>query len=505
MNKYLIGIVLSSLLLNNVAAQKIIARYTSRAFTGPFTGSVLLYLSKTNEEPRTDLSWPCYRLKVKNVKPGEPVVFSDAAISYPTLLSRIGRGDYYIQAVWDINAGGRLIGTSPGNPYSHPQKITLGDTAETFTLVCDKAIDTPVFVETKYVKEIKAPSALLGRWFHKPATINGAIILPKEYYEEPARRFPLVITVSGFGGGYMHYSAAVSSDTAASIPLGATPCIKLYLDGNCPLGHSAYANSDNNGPVGDAFATEFLPYIDMHYRTNGARMIRGHSSGGWTVAYLVTHYPKLFVAGNASAPDPVDFRKFSFTDIYTEDTLKYYVDGLTIDRPAILDSIVYDKPNIGHSIEDILYRGQQDVSFDAVFGPNDGHGFPVPMFNFETMAINHKVVEHWKRYDITQYVLKNWRSLKTDLAGKLRISVGTEDLVQTLAVRIMEGEMKKLPANIEFAYYPGNHFTVTTAQYRKDEAGFLEKKYLEWLRGTPKAPDDHRGPSGIGPGSLPSR
>lgn len=199
------------------------------------------------------------------------------------------------------------------------------------------------------------------------------------------------------------------------------------------------------------------------------------------MAYLLTHYPKLFVAGNASAPDPVDFRKFSYTNIYTEDTLKYYVDGLTIDRPAVLDSIVYDKPNIGHSIEDIFYRGQQDVSFDAVFGPGNGHGFPVPMFNFETLARNHKVVEHWKRYDLTQYIIKHWQSLKTDLDGKLRVSVGTEDNVQNLAVKLVEGEMKKLQANIEFAYYPGNHFTVTTAQYRKDETEFLEKKYIAWL------------------------
>lgn len=69
-------------------------------------------------------------------------------------------------------------------------------------------------------------------------------------------------------------------------------------------------------------------------------MIRGHSSGGWTVAYLLTFYTKLFVAGNASAPDPVEFREFSSTNLYTDDRLKAgYVDGLTMNRPTILDSI----------------------------------------------------------------------------------------------------------------------------------------------------------------------
>lgn len=478
---FLVALIFFTLLADRAATQQFTVRYTSGAYKGPFTGSVILYLSGKYEQPKNGLSWPCYRIKVKDIKPGQAVTFSDSAFSYPTLLSRITRGDYYVQAVWDINAGGRVIGSSPGNPYSIVRKVTLRSAADTFTIVCSQAVDTPSFVETKYVKEIKAPSELLSRFFNKPVTMNGAVILPKEYFDEPQKHFPLAIIVGGYGGDYMHYSAAVSSDTGASVPLDTIPCIKLYLDGDCPLGHSTYANSDNNGPVGDAFATELLPYLDAHYRTNGARVIKGHSSGGWTVVYLLTYYPKLFVAGNASAPDPVDFRKFSFTNLYSESRLNAYVDGLTMDRPAILDSIVYDKPNIMHSIEDILYRGQQNVSFDAVFGAKGAGGLPEQMFDPETLAINPHSFSHWKRYDLTQYIIKNWKQLKVELDGKLRVSVGTEDSVQNLAVKLMEMEMKKLRANIQFSYYPGNHFTVSTPQYKKDENDFLATKYLEWL------------------------
>lgn len=478
----IIAIILSYAFLNEAAAQKFIVSYTAQAYTGPFSGNIILYLSKNTQDPKRHLSWPCYRLKVKNIQPGEAVIFSDSCLSYPTLLSRISRGDYYVQAVWDLNAGGRVIGLSPGNPYSQAQKVTIGDTAGTFTVVCDQAIKTPVFVESKYVKEIKISSTLLSRFFKKPVSMNGALILPKEYFDEPEKRFPLVINVGGFGADYTHYSASVSSDTGASVPLNNTPCIKLYLDGDCPLGHSVYANSDNNGPVGDAFTTELLPYIDAHYRTDGARLIKGHSSGGWTVAYLLTFYPRLFVAGNASAPDPVDFRQFSSTNLYTDDRLKaHFVDGLSMNRPSILDSIRYDKPNIMHSIEDILYRGQQNVSFDAVFGPRGSNGIPEPLFNSKTLAINRKVVKHWKQYDLTQYLIKHWRRLKKDLDGKLRVSVGTEDHAQNPAIKLMEMEMKKIHAGIEFAWYPGGHFNVGTPQYRKDENTFLEKKYLEWL------------------------
>jgi hypothetical protein len=106
---------------------------------------------------------------------------------------------------------------------------------------------------------------------------------------------------------------------------------------------------------------------------------------------------------------------------------------------------------------------------------------PEPLFNSETRAIDRRAFNHWKRYDLTQYIIKHWRTLKKDLDGKLRVSVGTEDNVQLPAVKMMEMEMKKLHAGIEFAYYPGTHFTVATPQYGKDQAAFLVKKYLEWL------------------------
>ena len=469
------------LITSNAGAQKFYVSYKPSVYKGPFTGNVILYLSNKDESPKDRIGWPCYRMRVKNIMPDQQIIFTDSALSYPTLLSRLPRGDYYVQAVWDLNIEGRIIGQSVGNLYNISRKITFSDTAEGFALVCNKAVPPPVFEDTKYVREIKVQSALLTRFQHKPEYISGAAILPVEYYQQPQRRFPVYFMVGGFGGGYHHYSKTESSDTSPAIPLDTFPCIKVYLDGDCSLGHSTYANSDNNGPVGDAFAYEFIPELDKRFRTNGARLIRGHSSGGWTVVYLLTHYPKLFVAGNASAPDPVDFRRFSFTNLYQDKKLNAYVDGLTMDRPSILDSIVYDKPNIAHSIEDIFYRGQQNVSFDAVFGPKGHNGLPAPLFDAETLAINPSVVEHWKRYDLTQYIINHWQDLKKGLQGKLRVSVGTEDSVQNLAVRLMENEMKKLQSDIEFAYYPGNHFTVVTAEYKKAWDDFLEKKYMEWL------------------------
>lgn len=71
----IIAIILYFMFLNDAAAQKFIVSYTTQAHTGPFSGNIILYLSKNKQEPRGHLSWPCYRMNVKNITPGAAVVF----------------------------------------------------------------------------------------------------------------------------------------------------------------------------------------------------------------------------------------------------------------------------------------------------------------------------------------------------------------------------------------------------------------------------------------------
>lgn len=485
--KYLAVPLLLLFTLLGAKAQQFSVSYTPAAYAGPFTGTVLLYLSRKNEQPKDQLSWPVYRLAVRNVQPGAAIVFTDAALSFPTLLSRLERGDYFVQAVWDLNREGRVIGQSVGNPYCAARKITLAAPTETFTLVCDQAVAAPAFVETTFCKEFKSPSALLSRFQHKSVSLNAAVILPAGYHRQPRRRYPVLFTVGGYGGNYHHYSRAESTDTLPATPIDTIACIRVYLDGDCSLGHSVYANSDNNGPVGDAFATEFLPLLDRQYRTNGGRVLRGHSSGGYTVVYLLTHYPKLFAGGNASAPDPVDFHRFLLTNLYTDPRRVEVVDAANLsEKPPT--TVQYDRPNITHSIEDVIYRGEQNVSFDAVFSPRGRDGLPQPLYNSVTGVLDKKVFAHWKRYDLTQYVVHNWTRLKSDLDGKLRVSVGNEDTFYlNFPAMLMEKEMKKIGANMPFAYYPGDHFTVTTPEYKKAETLWLKTVYLRWLGQHPQS------------------
>ena len=97
-----------------------------------------------------------------------------------------------------------------------------------------------------------------------------------------------------------------------------------------------------------------------------------------------------------------------------------------------------------------------------------------------TGEIDPVTVEHWKNYDISLYVRTNWQQLAPDLKGKIRVSVGEQDnFLLNYAVHLFDDEMKKIDAGFVFAYYPGDHFTVSTPEYRTAGYQFLEQKYNE--------------------------
>jgi hypothetical protein len=461
--------------------QTFTASFTPAASGEKFSGKVFLYLSKDSKSPKDEMvgvyKFPCFSISASNVLPDQKVVFNDAAISYPVVLSDIERGTYHAQVVWDRNDGGRAIGSSPDNMYNESVLVTLTkNTKQAFDIVCNEVIKDQPFVETQFIKELKSPSALLTRFYKRPTSVNAAVLLPKEYYAQPSRRFPVLYWISGYGGDYHAYSGR----NDGSAPIDTTPCIRVFLDGNCPGGHSVYANSDNNGPWGDALTQELIPLVDKTYRTNAGRLLTGHSSGGWTVLWLQTHYPKVFTACWSSSPDPVDFRSFQQIDLYHDKNMFYAKDsslrlaGTIAGRfPWIFMKNMYD-------MEHVIWRGEQMHSFNFVFSTRNADGTPRSLINEATGDIDSVTFAHWKNYDISLYVRTNWQQLKPDLQGKIRVSVGNQDnFLLNYPVHLLDDEMKKIDAGFVFGYYPGDHFTVSTPEYRTAGYQFLQQKYNE--------------------------
>ena len=484
MKKIYFSLLLILLFFTDGFSQQFKISYSSSVFDKSFTGKVVVYMSKENKEPKNGMvgleSFPVFSVAVKNIKAGEAIIIDDKANSYPTVLSNIERGDYYVQIVWDRNLGGRSIGESPGNLFSPSERITITkDFEKVFNITATEIIPKlPDFKETEFVKELKAPSALLSKFHNKAMTVDAAVILPKEYYTEPKRKFPVLFTVSGYGGDYHRYS----DNEKPSRELDSIAVIQVFLDGNCSLGHSVYANSDNNGPWGDALTTEFIPLLEKNYRANGARLLTGHSSGGWTVLWLQTQYPNVFDACWSSAPDPVDFRAFQKINIYEDKNAYYDEEGKQFYVATVAGRFPWASAKMAYQMENVVYRGEQMHSFDAVFSQKGTDGLPEGICNAQTGSINQNVVKHWKKYDIALNLKNNWEAVKSELNGKVRISIGNSDnFLLNYAVISLEKQMKELNSTFQFGYYPGDHFTVYTPEYEKDGFQFLKQKYLEWL------------------------
>lgn len=483
MKKYWIGLLVITLSFY-ANAQQFKVSFAEENMKGTFTGSVLLYLSKENPNPKDaflpiELP-PVYRVEVENLAPNEQVTFDDSSISYPVELSNIERGDYYIQAVFDKNLGGQFIPNSPGNLFSKAIKVIFDkDFNKVIEIVCLEIVEEISFVETDRLKELKLKSALLTEFHDKETFISGAVQLP-EGYSESDKSYPVIFSVFGFGANYKRHAgkSKYSFDYIKSEPV-----IVVYLDGNCPEGHSVYANSDINGPWGDALVEEFIPELSKRYRTNGAKFLYGHSSGGWTTLWLQINYPETFSGCWSSAPDQVDFRNWQGTNIY-EDANKYYDDK---GRPKY-DMLLAGRFPIGsakdfYSIEEVEYRGGQIHSFDAVFSSRDKNGEIIRLVNPQDGSINNDAaLELFRRYDISYLLRNNWSKYESLIAGKIRISVGTSDNFSLNgAVELLESEMTSLGADMDFEYFPGDHFTIFTDEYVKKGRVFLDECYQSWL------------------------
>ena len=73
------------------------------------------------------------------------------------------------------------------------------------------------------MKELKVQSTLLSSFHHKPYSLSAAVLLPKTYYDQPQRKFPVLFLVVGFGGDY-HFRPVIRT-VALWIRLKPSLCI----------------------------------------------------------------------------------------------------------------------------------------------------------------------------------------------------------------------------------------------------------------------------------------
>lgn len=373
---------------------------------------------------------------VNQFKTGSVAIVDNKAAAFPIAdLAHLPAGDYAVQAFFDWNPDLRIPAypfspPTPGTLYSDVRRVHL-DPAQGGTVRLELTHEVPPETPppaTERLRFIRLRSRLLSAFHGRPIYLRAGIRLPRNFDEQPNKRYPLRVHIGGFGSRYF--------DFPREDPAG-DDMVTLVLDGDGPYGDPYQVNSDNNGPYGDAITQELIPDVENHARCIGkpyARVLDGGSTGGWVSLALQVFYPDFFNGTWSACPDPVDFRSFQLVDIYQSKNA--YANRFGFERPGMrtTDGDVQETMRYECQIENVLGRGdswamsgQQWGSWNAVFGPRGRDGRPVPLWNPRTGLLDHHVAQHWQRYDLRQVLEKNWPRLGPKLQGKIHIWVGDAD------------------------------------------------------------------------------
>ncbi len=418
------------------------------AEASPQPGRVYVFLSQRgNREPRFGPDWfspePFFGLDVPLPQPGDAVLFDDQADSFPGPLSKLAPGEYRAQALLATNPDTQDYAHAEGNRYSDVFEIVVRrGRDEIIDMELEHIIGPMPAIDHPRVQEIKLKSELLSRFHGRDVYERAAVVLPEGYDEDGDARYPVAYTIPGFGGS--------ERDAPRYIPFvdaGAEKMIVVALSGQCQWGHHVYADSATNGPRGQALVEEMIPHIDKQFRTVSSadgRFVMGHSSGGWSSLWLQVEYPDVFGGVWSTSPDPVDFRDYQQINLYARPPLNMFVDPQGQRRPLARSG---EKPIVWYEdfsrMDDVIARGGQLRSFEAVFSPLDETGQPRKMWNRETGEIDPATVKAWEAYDIRLKLEREWPTIGPQLAGKLNIITGDLDTFY------LEGAVEKLKPALE--------------------------------------------------------
>ena len=468
--------------------------YPEALAKGPLDGRLLLLLSTdASAEPRfqisdTDIakSQQVFGIDVLGWKPGEAKVFDASVLGYPAeALGDVKAGRYRVQALLHKyetfhRADGHVVklpmdrgegqqwNRAPGNLLSSPRELAVDPARdETLRLELDQAIpEIPPPADTKFVKHIRIQSERLTKFWGRPMHLGAVVLLPAGFDEHPQARFPLAV----FHG---HFPRTMDDfrEQPADPNIKCEYSERFHLD--CynrvqqELGHQLYkdwtsadfprflvaeiqhanpyyddsyaVNSQNLGPYGDAIQYELIPEIEKRFRGIGqgwARFLYGGSTGGWEALAVQTFYPDEWNGCWAACPDPIDFRAYMTTDIYS-DKNAYWSEGPfgRLARPSHRNYLGHVSATIEGSNRAELVLGTKSRSggqfdiWEAVYAPVGPDGYPKRIWDKRTGVIDPTVAAQLKEnYDLRYILQRDWsKGLGNKLQGKVNIYVGDMD------------------------------------------------------------------------------
>ncbi len=471
--------------------------------------------------PFFDDPQPMYGVDVRDWKQGQSVTIDDAATSFPVVLSLLPPGKYAAQAVLDTQRLDSSWRREPSNFYSEvvPFEVAgkVGDgekppaVAIELSMRTEAKPPTPIIVDgITTVDTFEVRSELLSAFRGRDVMLRAGVVFPIEH--DPSRPYAAVYEVPGFGGNHRGAGGVGARRFRGEGPKGdartlAANTFWIVLDPEGPNGHTLFADSANNGPCGRALVEELIPALEKKYNLIAkpeARLLRGHSSGGWSTLWLAITYPQTFGACWSSSPDPVDFTRFQLPDIYSAKNFYRVLDAANpqhFPTPPFTDDLP-DLPSYRSAsgevkmtirqenhMEEVIgpgnTSGQQWDSWFAAWGPRDAMGEPAALFDPLTGVINKAVAEQYRAYDIAALLVKNSGVMGPIFKQRIRLVVGGADnYFLNEAVARLKAEVDKLSF---FVLPEGEHGSITIVPGLDHGSIFGH----ETIRGIPKQMAEH--------------
>lgn len=462
------------------------------------TGRLVVYMARDGEPGfRLSRPQPMYGVDVSDVPAGEVMVVGSGATPFPVPMKNLESGRYRVRAVLDLADENSNWRRESGNLYSDVVEIELTRKSTTHRLELTNVVEAREFEQSERVRLVEVRSELLSAFRGRDVTLRAGVVLPPGY--DPGRRYAAIYVVPGFGGD--HFGAFRYVDARTGWEGLAAEAVFIVLDPEGPNGHTLFADSANNGPAGRALVEELIPGIESQFSLiaePSGRLLRGHSSGGWSVIWLALTYPETFGAAWSTAPDPVDFRAFQDIDIYSEVSgyVREIYDKWTRGGPPMRIDYIPSMRRDGQMVlrvrdenwmEEVLgpenTSAQQWDSWFAVFGPRSEEGTPVAPWGHPNGRINQRVAQGYRAYDISARVAEDTGAARL-LHERVRILVGDQDsfylnqAVELLAGRLAAHEREESDCGWIKVVPDATHGSVL----RSDEAREIPGEMLDHLR-----------------------
>lgn len=414
---------------------------------GGRTGRVILLLKGCDadiegdpiEAPFFEAPQPMFSVSAARLSATQGVVIGPRAESFPVPIDELA-GCFEIQAVFDRDrsqSGHR----APGNLISGVQRVEFHhDTADSLTLTLDRVIpDEPPPPEVDGIKWISLPSERLTAALGRSIVQRAGVVFPLGYDDvnHPRRHWPTIYVIPGFGGDHtmaVDLARHVRQEALVSV---LPQAVWVVLDPDGHLGHHGFVDSPCNGPRAEALISEFIPALEQRFRLipePKARLLTGHSSGGWSSLWLMLTHPESFGGCWSSSPDPVDFSAFQASDLYADANI--FTDTAGNERPSFRTS--------GRSIDVVRMTNREEIYMErvlspegasgeqwdawaAMFSPRGLGGLPRRLYNPRSGAIDQEAVQDWSAFDISKRVERDWTQLAPVLAQRVHLLCGSRD------------------------------------------------------------------------------